>query len=157
MLSAECSYWRYLLDPCWDGRSIKHVLIGRKIIFTMPLEKKEPALLMKLFYQNGSNLSTALREYRLLKGLRKGSMSRQALKKITKFEETRELGVLLSCRHEKNPEQGSLKQTSRRKEGNGYKINRNIWQTKRTSLGEEFVFNRSTKRNETSAGSICAK
>ncbi|GBM68369.1 hypothetical protein AVEN_198820-1 [Araneus ventricosus] len=39
----------------------------------------------------------------------------------------------------------------------GIKINRNIWQTKRTSLGEEFVFDRSTKRNETSDGSICAK
>ncbi|GBL83421.1 hypothetical protein AVEN_110719-1 [Araneus ventricosus] len=61
----------------------------------MPLEKKEQALLMKLLYQNGSNLSTALREYRSLKGLRKWSVSRQALKKmITKFEKIGELCVL---------------------------------------------------------------
>ncbi|GBN03904.1 hypothetical protein AVEN_221701-1 [Araneus ventricosus] len=61
----------------------------------MPLEKKERALLTKLFYKNDSNLSTSLREYRSLKSLRKGPMSRQALKRmITKFEETGELGVL---------------------------------------------------------------
>lgn len=61
----------------------------------MALEKKERALLVKLFYQNGNNLSSALREYRRLKGLRKGPMSRQALKKMmTKFEETGELRVL---------------------------------------------------------------
>ncbi|GBO10526.1 hypothetical protein AVEN_220601-1 [Araneus ventricosus] len=35
-----------------------------------------------------------------------------------------------------------------------HKINRNIWQTKRSSLGEEFVIDRSTKRNKTSSGSI---
>lgn len=61
----------------------------------MALEKKDRALLVKLFYQNGGNLSTALREYRRLKCLRKGPMSRQALKKmIQKFEETGDLGVM---------------------------------------------------------------
>ncbi|GBM82055.1 hypothetical protein AVEN_45380-1 [Araneus ventricosus] len=45
---------------------------------------------------------------------------------------------------------------SSRKGGKRCKINRNIWQTKRTSLGEGFVFGRSTKRNETSVGSIAA-
>ncbi|GBN55712.1 hypothetical protein AVEN_35525-1 [Araneus ventricosus] len=34
----------------------------------------------------------------------------------------------------KNPEQGWLKKTSRRKEGYGYKINCNTWQIKRTSV-----------------------
>ncbi|GBN05779.1 hypothetical protein AVEN_62311-1 [Araneus ventricosus] len=33
-------------------------------------------------------------------------------------------------------EKPCLTQTSRRKEGNGYKINHNIWHTKRSSLGE---------------------
>ncbi|GBM52533.1 hypothetical protein AVEN_230564-1 [Araneus ventricosus] len=66
----------------------------------MSLEKKERVLLIKMFFQNGSNLSTALREYRRLKGLRKGPMLRQALKKmITKIEETWELGVLQGRGH----------------------------------------------------------
>ncbi|GBM93783.1 hypothetical protein AVEN_131871-1 [Araneus ventricosus] len=62
----------------------------------MPLEKKERALLMKLFYRNGSNLSTAPLVYQRLKDLRKGAMSGQAaLKKIiTKFQGIRELSVL---------------------------------------------------------------
>ncbi|GBN80616.1 hypothetical protein AVEN_251339-1 [Araneus ventricosus] len=61
----------------------------------MPFEKNERALLMKLFYQSGSNLSIALREYRGLNGLPKGPMSRKAFKKmIAKFEETLELSVL---------------------------------------------------------------
>ncbi|GBN03773.1 hypothetical protein AVEN_103266-1 [Araneus ventricosus] len=42
-------------------------------------------------------------------------------------------GGVLSYRQEKNPEQCCLKWTSRRKEENRYKINRNIWQPKRTS------------------------
>ncbi|GBO24238.1 hypothetical protein AVEN_98315-1 [Araneus ventricosus] len=51
---------------------------------------------MKLCFQNNSNLSTALLEYRRLKGLRKGNTLRQALKKmITKFEETEDLDLLL--------------------------------------------------------------
>ncbi|GBN16768.1 hypothetical protein AVEN_156101-1 [Araneus ventricosus] len=76
-------------------RSKKSAITIVKSFFTMPLEKKERALLMKLFYQNNSNLSTALREYHHLNGLRKQPMSRRALKKmITKFEETGELGVL---------------------------------------------------------------
>ncbi|GBM63151.1 hypothetical protein AVEN_266803-1 [Araneus ventricosus] len=37
------------------------------------------------------------------------------------------------------------------------KINRNIWQTNPLPSGEEFVFERSTRRNETSAGSIFTK
>ena len=54
----------------------------------------ENVLLIKLFYQNGGNLSTALREYRRLNCLRKGPMSRQALKTmIQKFEETEDLEV----------------------------------------------------------------
>ncbi|GBM40408.1 hypothetical protein AVEN_122628-1 [Araneus ventricosus] len=61
----------------------------------MSLEKKERSLLTKLFHENDSNLSTALREYRRFKGLQKGPMSRQALKKmITKCEDAGELGVL---------------------------------------------------------------
>ncbi|GBN06495.1 hypothetical protein AVEN_140577-1 [Araneus ventricosus] len=67
----------------------------------MSLEKKKRGLLTKLFHENDSNLSTALPEYRRLKGLQKGPMSRQALKKmITKFEEAGELGVLQGrCRN----------------------------------------------------------
>ncbi|GBO22393.1 hypothetical protein AVEN_117336-1 [Araneus ventricosus] len=41
---------------------------------------------------------------------------------------------ILSYRQEKNPEKGCLKWTTQRKKGYGYKINRNIWQTKRTSV-----------------------
>ncbi|GBM41905.1 hypothetical protein AVEN_13623-1 [Araneus ventricosus] len=75
----------------WSVRAVRS-------FFTMSLEKKERALLMKLFYRNGSNLSTALREYQRLKSLRKGPMSRQALRKmITKFEG---LGSWLCCKEE---------------------------------------------------------
>lgn len=60
----------------------------------MPLQKKDRALLVKLFYQNGSNSVAALREYRRLKGLRKGPMSKNGLKKmIMKFEATGDFGV----------------------------------------------------------------
>ena len=53
------------------------------------------ALLIKLFYQFGGNLSTALGENRRLNCLHKGPMSRQALKKIIqKFEETGDLFVM---------------------------------------------------------------
>ena len=53
----------------------------------MSLKEKDRVLFIKLFYQNG-NLSTALHEYRRLNYFQKGSMSRQALKKmIKKFEE----------------------------------------------------------------------
>ena len=59
------------------------------------MEKKDRALLIKLFYQNGSNLSIALREYRRLNCLRKGPMSRHALKKmIQKFDATWNLGMM---------------------------------------------------------------
>ncbi|GBM99497.1 hypothetical protein AVEN_119776-1 [Araneus ventricosus] len=71
------------------------VVTAVKSVLTIPLERKERYILMKFFYQNGSNLSTAMREYRRLEGLRKVLKSRQALKKmITKFKETGELGML---------------------------------------------------------------
>ena len=61
----------------------------------MSLEKKDHVSLIKLFYQNGSNLSIALRDYRRLNCLRKGSKSRQALRKIIqKFQETGDSGIM---------------------------------------------------------------
>ena len=52
----------------------------------MSLDKKDRALLIMLFYQNGSNLSIELCEYRQLSCLHKDPMSWQALKKmIRKF------------------------------------------------------------------------
>ena len=60
----------------------------------MAIAKKDRALLVKLFYQNGSNSNAALRKYRQQKGLRRGPMSINGLKKMMKkFEETGELGV----------------------------------------------------------------
>ena len=59
----------------------------------MSLEKKDRALLIKLFYQKCDNLSTALREYRGFNCLRKNPTLRQALKKnIQKFKESVDLG-----------------------------------------------------------------
>ena len=53
----------------------------------MPLQKKDRALLIKLFYQNGSNSLVALRAYHRLKVLQKKSMWKNVLKKmIMKFE-----------------------------------------------------------------------
>ncbi|GBN72773.1 hypothetical protein AVEN_204598-1 [Araneus ventricosus] len=50
-----------------------------------------------------------------------------------------------------------LPQVDESKKGeNGYKINHNIWKTKRNTLGEALDFDQSTKRNEASANSICA-
>ncbi|GFW88899.1 uncharacterized protein TNCV_2683331 [Trichonephila clavipes] len=61
----------------------------------MSLQKKDRSLVVKLFYQNGSNHLAALREYRRLKDLQKGALSRIDLRKmIMKFEETGDLGVL---------------------------------------------------------------
>ena len=61
----------------------------------MSLKKKNRTLLIKLFYKNGGNLSTALRECRRLNCLRKDLTSRQTLKKIIqKFEKTGDLGVM---------------------------------------------------------------
>ena len=51
--------------------------------------------MIKLFHQNGGNLSTTFHAYRRLNCLRKGPMSTQALKKmIQKFEETGDLRVM---------------------------------------------------------------
>ncbi|GBM14027.1 hypothetical protein AVEN_166208-1 [Araneus ventricosus] len=73
----------------------KPVVTDVKSFFIMPLEKKELSLLMKLFYQNSCNLLTKLQEYRRLRGLRKGPMSRLDLEKmITVFKGNGELGVL---------------------------------------------------------------
>ena len=64
----------------------------------MVIEKRDRALLVKLFYLNGSKSSAALREYRHMKGLRRGPMSTNGLKKkkvmmMMKFENTGDLGV----------------------------------------------------------------
>ena len=49
---------------------------------------------MKLFYLNGSKSSAALREYCCMKGLRRGPMSTNGLKKmIMKFENTGDFSV----------------------------------------------------------------
>ncbi|GBO17477.1 hypothetical protein AVEN_21163-1 [Araneus ventricosus] len=61
----------------------------------MAFEKKERPLLLKLFYQNGSNLSTALLEYPCSKDLQKGNMSRKNM--IIKFEGIGNLGF---CKQE---------------------------------------------------------
>ena len=62
----------------------------------MFLGKKDRVLLIKLFYENGGSLSTALHISRRLNYLRKGATSRQALKKkmIQKFKETGVSGVI---------------------------------------------------------------
>lgn len=52
------------------------VVAAVKAFYNMPLEKKERVLLVKLIYQNDNNLSTVLREYRGLKGLRKERISK---------------------------------------------------------------------------------
>ncbi|PSN48451.1 hypothetical protein C0J52_18942 [Blattella germanica] len=60
----------------------------------MSLDKRNRALLVKLFYKNNNNASAALREYRRLKGLRKGPLSPSALRNMMKkFKSTGELGV----------------------------------------------------------------
>ena len=45
----------------------------------MVIEKRDHALLVKLFYLNGSKSSAALREYRRMKELRRGPMSTNGL------------------------------------------------------------------------------
>ncbi|KAJ4431716.1 hypothetical protein ANN_20318 [Periplaneta americana] len=58
------------------------------------VEKGDRALLVKLFYQNGSNSNAALREYRRQKQLRRGPMSSNGLKNMMeRFEERDEFGV----------------------------------------------------------------
>ncbi|GBM54584.1 hypothetical protein AVEN_238588-1 [Araneus ventricosus] len=74
-------------------RFLKTVVTAAKSLFAMPCEKKERASLMKSFYQNGSNLSTALLEYPRSKDLQKRNMSRK--KVIIKFED---IGNLVSER-----------------------------------------------------------
>ena len=75
-------------------RNKKEIVDVVKSFFTMTLEKKERVFLIELFYQDGSNFSRALREYRHLKRLRKNTMSRFALKTmITKFEKIGELSL----------------------------------------------------------------
>ena len=68
----------------------------------MSLTKKDRVLLIKLFYQNGGNLSIALPEYRRLNCLRKGSMSKQALKKMVQnFKEIEDLSVMRGRRRKR--------------------------------------------------------
>ena len=58
----------------------------------MVIEKRDRALLVTLFYFKVT--SAALREYRRMKGLRRGPMSTNGLKKkIMKFENTGDFGV----------------------------------------------------------------
>lgn len=84
-------------------KPIKRVAVRARKSFCMPLSlliisllKKDQVLLVKLFYQDNNNSLAALHEYCRLKGLRKGPMLKNNLKKtIMKFEETGELGVLL--------------------------------------------------------------
>ena len=72
----------------------------------MVIEKRDRALLVKLFYLDGSKSSAALREYRRMKGLRRGPMSTNWLKMMMimmvmmimmmmmmKFENTGDFGV----------------------------------------------------------------
>ncbi|GFW91415.1 uncharacterized protein TNCV_3375811 [Trichonephila clavipes] len=69
------------------------VAVREEVVYA--LTKKDRTLLVKLFYQNGSNHLAALLEYRRLKDLRKGPISKIGLRKMTmKFEETGNLGVL---------------------------------------------------------------
>ena len=59
----------------------------------MIIEKRDRALLVKLFYLNGSKSSAGVREYHRIKGLRGGPMSTKGLKKMMKFENTGDFGV----------------------------------------------------------------
>ena len=64
----------------------------------MVIEKRDHALFVKLFYLNGSKNSAAFREYRSMKGLRRGSMSTNGLTMMMmmmmKFENTGDCGVV---------------------------------------------------------------
>ena len=76
----------------------------------MTLNKEERALLVKIFYQNGSNYSAILKECRRMKQLRKCLLSVNGLENmISKFEETKELGVIPGTRGWRpiNPERGA--------------------------------------------------
>ena len=59
------------------------------------LTLRDRALLVKLYYQTNDNASAALREYRRLKGLRKGPMTIAGLRKmVLRFENSGTLQVL---------------------------------------------------------------
>ena len=60
----------------------------------MVIEKRDRTLLVMLFYQNGSKSRSASREFRQMKGLRRGPMSTNGLKKkMVKFENTGDFSV----------------------------------------------------------------
>ncbi|GFY09440.1 uncharacterized protein TNCV_4321191 [Trichonephila clavipes] len=60
----------------------------------MSLRLPDQALLVKLFYQNDNSAIVALRKFRTLKGMRKGSLTAINLRlMVTKFEETGSLNV----------------------------------------------------------------
>lgn len=92
----------YIYDKIFSAKSVESRLksyfgpsvVAVKSFYSMSLEKKEQPLLVKLFYQKYSTLSTALESYRPLKRLLKRPLSRQALKKMMPVEETGQLGVL---------------------------------------------------------------
>ena len=58
----------------------------------MGLDKVSRVLLVKLFYQN-NNSAAAHREYRRIKGIRRGSLSVPRLNMIRSFELTDDLGI----------------------------------------------------------------
>ena len=60
----------------------------------MAVTLPERSLLVKLFYENKGNSTTALRKFRLIKNLLKGSLFPQALKRmIARFKKTGDLRV----------------------------------------------------------------
>ncbi|GFW48598.1 hypothetical protein TNCV_4241791 [Trichonephila clavipes] len=72
----------------------------RVSLLVMPLQKKKDrALRVKLFYQNDSNHLAALREYRRLKDLRKGLLSRIDLRKMI-MGNLKKLGIWVCCPEE---------------------------------------------------------
>ena len=59
-------------------------------------------LLGKIFYQNGSNYSVTLKEYRRTERLRKGPLNVNGLKNmISKFKEKGKLGVIPGTRRQR--------------------------------------------------------
>ena len=66
------------------------------ILLAMAVTLPERSLLVKLFYENKGNSTTALRKFRLIKNLLKGSLFPQALKRmIARFKKTGDLRVQL--------------------------------------------------------------
>ena len=74
----------------WSTFSIKAIRVVKKShssIVTMSLNKKERALIVKLFYQNNSNALAALQAYRWMKNLRREPMNLSGVKlMIRKFD-----------------------------------------------------------------------